>query len=234
VNVEKVIYALWRDPRQPAQDWCRILRTELADGLLTRGARSVQVNVFDEHAWAGADHIQGQGPLIEAVVQVWLDSANDGPRQRFDAIVADASWQMAAYLVTESVLQNSVPPAARGARTPCFSQMCLFRCLPALAREEWWQLWRNSHSDIMLATQGSFYYAQNLVVRPLTFGAPAFDAIAEECFPEAALTDPQVFFDAVGDDAKLQANRTTCMESISRFIDFGAITVIPTSQYRFD
>jgi hypothetical protein len=232
--LEKVIYALWRDPRQPAQEWCHALRTELPANLRTLGARSVQVNVFDEHAWAGTDHIQGKGPLIEAVVQVWLDSANDGPRQPFDNAVTAASWQMAAYLVSESVLQTHLPHAERGARTPCFSQMALFRCLPTLQREQWWQLWRNSHSDIMLATQGSFYYAQNLVVRALTFGAPAFDAIAEECFPEEALTDPQVFFDAVGDDAKLQANRTTCMESISRFIDFSAITVIPTSQYRFD
>lgn len=233
--MEKVIYAMWRDPRRPAQEWCQVLRTELPAHLLALGARSVQVNVFDEHAWAGTDHIQGKEPLIECVVQVWLDSANDSPRQPFDSVIEAASWQMAAYLVCESVLQTGLPRVEeRGARTPCFSQMALFRCLPTLTREQWWQLWRNSHSDIMLETQGSFYYAQNLVVRALTFGAPAFDAIAEECFPEAALTDPQVFFDAVGDDAKLQANRATCMESISRFIDFGAIAVIPTSQYRFD
>jgi hypothetical protein len=232
--MEKVIYALWRDPRQPSGEWCEALRTELPARLLDLGARSVQVNVLDEHAAAGADHIQGKPPLIECVVQAWLDSANDRPRQAFDEVVGAASWQMAAYLACESVLQNELPTAARGERTPCFSQMALFRCLPTLTREQWWQLWRNSHSDIMVATQGSFYYAQNLVVRALTFGAPAFDAIAEECFPEAALTDPHVFFDAVGDPARLEANRNTCMESISRFIDFGAITVIPTSQYRFD
>ncbi len=233
--MEKVIYVLWRDPRQPAQDWCRALRSELADNLLALGARSVQVNVYDELAWAGAAHIQGSGPLIEGVVQVWLDSANDRRRKPFDTAVAAASWQMAAYLVCESVLQNDLPrAAAAGARTPCFSQMALFRCLPTLTPAQWWDLWRNSHSDIMLATQGSFYYAQNLVVRVLTFGAPAFEAIAEECFPEGALTDPEVFFDAVGDPVKLHANRTACMESVSRFIDFSAITVLPTSQYRFD
>jgi hypothetical protein len=112
--------------------------------------------------------------------------------------------------------------------------MALFRCLPTLTPAQWWDIWRNSHSEIMVATQGSFYYAQNLVVRALTFGAPAFDAIAEECFPEAALTDPHVFYGAVGDAEKLRANRETCMQSVSRFIDFSTITVMPTSQYRFD
>lgn len=233
--MEKVIYAMWRDPRLPAQEWCQILRTELPANLRALGARSVQINVFDEHAWAGTDHIQGKGPLIECVVQLWLDSANDRPRQPFDAAIAAASWQMAAYLVSESVLQTHLPRAAGpGARTPCFSQMALFRCLPTLTPAQWWDIWRNSHSEIMVATQGSFYYAQNLVVRALTFGAPAFDAIAEECFPEAALTDPHVFYGAGGDAEKLHVNRETCMQSVSRFIDFGTITVMPTSQYRFD
>jgi hypothetical protein len=230
--LEKVIYALWRDPRQPLDDWCRTLRSEVADKLAALGAHSVQINVLDEFAAPGVDHIQGRGPLIEGIAQVWLDSANDRQRRVFDSAIASVSWQMAAYLVCESVLQADLPrPSRPGERTACFSQMALFRCLPRLSREEWWDIWRNSHSQIALETQGSFYYAQNLVVRALTFGAPAYDVIVEECFPEAALTSPHAFFGAEGDDAKLQANRQASMDSISRFIDFNAIAVIPTSQY---
>lgn len=234
--MEKVIYVLWRDPRQPLNDWCRALRSTLAQQLLALGAMRVQVNVIDEWAQAGTDHIQGGSPLVEGTIQLWLDSANDKQRQPFDAAVRAASWQMAAYLVSESVLRNELPPAPRpGARTPCFAQMAMFRCLPTLSREQWWNIWRNEHSDVALATQGNFHlYAQNLVIRALTFGAPAYDAIAEECLPEAALTDPHAFYGSGGDNDKLEQRRNACMQSVARFIDFSAIVVIPTSQYRFE
>lgn len=234
--LEKVIYVLWRDPRQPLNDWCRALRSTLAEDLLALGARSVQVNVLDEWAQAGAAHIQGGAPLVEGTIQLWLDSANDSRRKPFDAAIAAVSWQMAAYLVSESVLRDDLPPAPqRGARTPCFAQMAMFRCLPTLSREQWWNIWRNEHSEVALATQGTFYrYAQNLVVRTLTFGAPAYDAIAEECLAEGALTDPHVFYGSDGDAGKLEQRRSDCMRSVARFIDFSAIVVIPTSQYRFE
>jgi hypothetical protein len=229
--LEKVIYLLWRDPRQPLASWCRTLRTEIAEQLVALGAHTLQVNVLDEFATAGSGHIQGAAPLIEATLQLWLDSANDKQRAPFDMLIAAHSWRMAAYLVSESILQTDLPrPPQLGVRTPCFSQMAMFRCLAALSREQWWDIWRNSHSQIALETQASFYYVQNLVVRALTFDAPPFDAIVEECFPEAALTSAHAFFGAA-DDAELAAKRGASMQSIARFVDFNAISVIPTSQY---
>lgn len=229
--MEKVIYLLWRDPQQTLDSWCRNIRGELADSLLALGARSLQINVFDEIAAPGVEHIQGGEPMIEGFVQLWLDSANDGPRAPLDAAIASVTLRMAAYLVSESVLQTDLPrPARSGERTPCFAQMALFRCLPTLTREQWWDIWRNSHSEIAPVTQASFYYAQHLVVRPLTRDAPLYDAIVEECFPDAALTSPHAFFGAA-DDAELEIKRGTCMQSIARFVDFTTIAVVPTSQY---
>lgn len=72
---------------------------------------------------------------------------------------------------------------------------------------------------------------QNLVVRPLTFGAPPYDAIVEEDFPEAAMTSVHAFYDAVGDDAKLKRNVDAMMQSCARFIDGGTVDVVVTSQY---
>ncbi|WP_317848745.1 MULTISPECIES: EthD domain-containing protein [unclassified Pseudomonas] len=80
-------------------------------------------------------------------------------------------------------------------------------------------------------TQANFQYVHNLVVSALTHGAPRIDAIVEECFPPAAMTDPMAFFDAVGDEAKFQRSLAVMMESCSRFIDFDRINVLPTSQY---
>ena len=72
---------------------------------------------------------------------------------------------------------------------------------------------------------------QNVVVRALTHAAPGYDAIVEERFPAAAMTDPHAFFDAVGDEEKFQRNVAEMMDSCGRFIDFDKIDVVPTSQY---
>jgi hypothetical protein len=67
----------------------------------------------------------------------------------------------------------------------------------------------------------------------LTEGAPEYHAFVEECFPMEALSDPFAFFDAVGDPAKFEANLNVMMDSCGRFIQFGKIDIIPTSQYDF-
>ena len=47
----------------------------------------------------------------------------------------------------------------------------------------------------------------------------------------AAMTDPNVFFDAVGDDELLARRQQEMFESVQRFIDMETIEVIPTSRY---
>ncbi|MFC2028232.1 hypothetical protein ACFLU3_06050 [Chloroflexota bacterium] len=79
--------------------------------------------------------------------------------------------------------------------------------------------------------QSTFGYKQNVIVRPLTYAAPPYDAIVEENFPAEAMTDPQVFFDAVGDDEKRQKHEQEMMESCMRFIDFDKLDRILMSEY---
>jgi hypothetical protein len=69
------------------------------------------------------------------------------------------------------------------------------------------------------------------MVRALTHAAPGYDAIIEECFPAAAMTDSYAFFDPVGDEEKFQRNVAQMMDSCGRFIDFDKIDVVRTSQY---
>jgi hypothetical protein len=92
-------------------------------------------------------------------------------------------------------------------------------------------IWLNSHTQIAIDTQDTFLYVQNVVTRVLTDGATPWDAIVEEGFPAAAMTDPQVFFDAVGDDERLAKHQQEMLESVQRFLDLAAIEVIPTSRY---
>lgn len=231
--MEKVIYALWRDAQTPPDQWSRTLRTQLADRLQSLGAHGVQINVADADVEPAAGLRQvNTRPGIDGIASIWIDSSNPMFRQPFDDAVRAIVPHMAAYLVTESqVIRNTRFPAKPGERTAGFAQVVFLKRPPRLSQEAWLEVWHNHHTPIAIETQDNFQYVQNVVVRSLTYAAPRYDAIVEECFPAAAMTDPQAFFDAVGDDAKFQRNVAEMMDSCSRFIDFDKIDVVPTSQY---
>jgi hypothetical protein len=231
--MEKVLYVLWRDPRIDEDAFAQRLRGELADRLVVAGARGLQVNVADAAVQPAAALRQvATRPQMDAVLSLWVDSAIARFRRPFDELVEPAAGRMAAYLVAESVpIRNTRHPAVPGERTAGFAQLAFLKRPPRLTHAAWLDTWHNHHTPVAIDTQDNFEYVQNVVVRALTHGAPALDAVVEECFPAAAMTSPHAFFDAVGDDARLQRHVQAMMDSCHRFIDFDAIDVVPTSQY---
>lgn len=231
--MEKIIYIAWRDPATSLEDFAGRLRNELPVQLKTAGVRGLKVNIADAAvAPAKALRQTHTQPAIEALVNVWVDSAITQFRKPVDDAIAAVSANHAAYLVTESQpLVNTRHPARAGARTEGFAQIALLKRPAKLDHASWLDIWHNSHTSIAIETQSTFEYIQNVVVRPLTAGAPAFDAIVEECFPAAAMTDYKTFFNAPGDEAKFKQNLQRMMESVGRFIEPGMLDVVPTSQY---
>lgn len=231
--MEKVIYSVWRDTQTSNEEFARRLRNEVAEQLLVLGARGLQVNVVDKQVEPAAGLRQANNqPLMDGTVSFWLDSANGQFRRPFEEVIAAAVSRLAGYLVSESVpIRNTRYPASVGERTHGFSQLAFLTRPPRLTPAAWLDIWRNHHSQVAIDTQDTFLYVQNLVVNPLTPGAPQIDAIVEEGFPPEAMTDPQAFFDAVGDEEKYQRNLAAMIESCQRFIDFDKIDVLPTSQY---
>src|SRR4030065_35064 len=65
---------------------------------------------------------------------------------------------------------------------------------------------------------------QNVIVRPLTYVAPAYDAIIEELFPAEAMTDPMVFYNAAGDEVRRKRDEKAMGESGGRVIAFDKTT----------
>ena len=171
-------------------------------------------------------------PQMQGLLSLWVDSAIARFRRPFDELVEPAAGRMAAYLVTESVpIRNTRHPAVPGERTAGFAQLAFLKRPPRLTHAAWLDTWHNHHTPVAIDTQDNFEYVQNVIVRALSHAAPVLDAVVEECFPAAAMTSPHAFFDAVGDDARLQRHVQAMMDSCHRFIDFDAIDVVPTSQY---
>lgn len=230
--MEKVIYAVWKAPKSDPAAFNRDIINK-AGTLLAPLAHSVRVNVKDAKVANGnSPRAASTNPQMDALVQIWVDSANDALRAPYDAIITAHCARFEAWLVSESVpLPNTAYPAESGTRTHGFSQMVFLRRPDTLSWEDWRDIWHNQHTQVAIDTQSNFEYRQNLVIRRLTPDSGRYDAIIEECFPAAALTDPLVYFDAPGDPEKMQANLQAMMDSVAKFIDHSRMDCMPTSQY---
>lgn len=228
------MYVLWRPEADSVDGFVDRLRHDVAPALLELGVHGLQINVADAAVAPAMVRIVELDPQMEAAVSVWVDTVMDSTRRPIEAALAGAAAKVAGYLVTESVpLRNTTRVAASGERTDGFANLAFLRRPDRLTREAWLDAWQNGHSQLAIDTQSTFGYTQNVVVRALTPDAPAFDGIVEELFPPEALTDLHAFFDAVGDDDKLQRNMTAMGESTDRFGASESIDVVPTSQYVF-
>jgi len=229
--VEKLAYLLWKPEAAGADAFREQLLGQTAAALLAAEALKLQVDVADSAVTPAAPmRMMSTRPLPDALVTLFLHTHLD--RKPVEKGLAAVAPRLAGYLVLESEpIPNLQQRAKDGERTPGYAQLALIQRPPRLDPEHWLQIWQGSHTAVAKQTQSTFRYVQNRVVQALTHGAPHFDAIVEECFPAAAMTSQHAFYDAVGDDAKLDANRKRMLESSGRFIDFDRIDVIPMSEY---
>ena len=148
-------------------------------------------------------------------------------------MLASVGGRRACYEVDAvEPLPNTACPAAPGERTEGFSQVALLRCPSFLSYEDWLSYWKTTHTGVAIETQSTFRYVQNRVVARPAEALP-YDAIVEECFPTAAMTSAEAFYDAEGQAELFQQRLQAMMESCGKFIDFSEIEVVPTSEYCF-
>jgi hypothetical protein len=214
----------------PGVSWA--LRYQTVPALRAAGGRRIQVNVVDDDVGPPFGvNPDPEDTQLTAAISVWAGTAEgSGLEATLPEAGEDGEWH--GYLVkeTEPRPNTKVRPGSDG-RVPGFAQVVPL-CVPeGLTRDAWRARWA-SHTPIALATQSTFRYVQNVVVRPLTAGAPPYAAIMEECFPADAAKDLHVFFNAVGDDAKLARHMAAMSDSCDRFMD-GVAPVAWTVEYLY-
>lgn len=233
--MEKIVYALWVRPDGTRAALNAALRAAMPGIAAMPGVRSVRLNLQDAAVAAAEHHRQRTAaPQMDAVVQVWLDAGHGRRREAVDAALAVEGARVTGWLVTEStIIPNVLHPPAAGARCEGWAQVCFLFRPERLDHPTWREVWQGGHTAVGVETQSNFEYVQNMVVRRVVGEGPDYAAMVEECFPAEAMTDPAVFFDAVGDAERLQRHIARMMESCARFIDPGGVEVLPTSQYTF-
>ena len=233
--MEKLICALWAPEGEDRATFGARLVESLPSALKAAGASGIRLNIRDAAVEPAAALIQQwQAPQQDAVVQFWLPSANAHFRGAIDAILAEATSRFEAWLVAEStIIPNKEHPPKAGERTWGWSQASFISFRPDQSWDANVAHWHSHHTRVAIDTQSNFEYVQNIIVRALTPGAPDYGAFVEECFPAEAMTNPQAFFDAVGDQEKFSENLRQMMESCAGFLDMKQGDIIPSSQFDF-
>ena len=231
--MEKLVYLGWGADGQDGDSLRERLVGDLAPALLAGGADAVQVSVADGAvSGEGVFAFSSEGSPKDAVVSFWLEVSAE--RSWAETLLAEAFDRMHGYLVCESRPIVAPGPAKPGDRSPGASQITCIAARDDLTHAEFVDRWQGEFCATAIECQDTQAYVRNEVVRPLTAGAPDWWAIVEETFPLAALTDPEVFYDAVGDPERLAANQARLFEAVGELIDLSQVDARFYSEYRFD
>lgn len=229
--MEKLVYVLWRPLRSTADDFSRVLRAAATrwPGL---GASRISINTVDHFVEpALSARLTHLDPPPSAVACFWMDACDDrGPIEKELKEIAD---RLAGYLVVESVpLVNTTHTAGLGERTPGTNMIALIERPERIPYDRWIEHWHGHHKRVALETQCTYAYVRNVVVRPLTPGAPPWAGIVEEGFPSEAVTNPMIWYRAEGSEETLQRNMGRMIESVQAFLEIERVESHPMSEYR--
>jgi hypothetical protein len=227
--MEKVIAVLLR--ADSTDEWCARQRGPVAEALLNLGLPGLSVNVRDDAVRHSLMTLTTLDPPVAAVVSLWTQQCYGDQMAAALTLLGAECEQLAAYLVTESV-PLPAPVTEPGCRTTGLANIALLRRPAALDQATWLARWQRDHTPVAIATQSTFGYTQNWVVRTLTPDAPGIAGIVEELFPEEAITDLKAFFGAA-DDNDLQNRVRQMVASTTAFGANENIDTVPTSRYVF-
>jgi hypothetical protein len=227
--VEKVIITL--RGADADETWCSRLRDDVAAELLETGVPGLTINVRDDPVRDSLMTLTTLDPPVVGFVTLWTQQSYGDQVRAVMARLEKECDDIAAYLVTESV---PLPPpnTLAGERTPGLANVALLRRPAELDEATWLQRWHIDHTPVAIATQSTFGYTQNAVVRALTPDAPVIAAIVEELFPQEAISDLHAFFGAADDD-DLRDRMERMVASTAAFGANRDVDTVPTSRYVF-
>lgn len=227
--MEKVIVTL----RSAAVDdaWLDRLCGPVANELLGLGVSGLTLNLRDAPVRDSLMTLTTLDPPVQGLAGIWTDQHYSQQIRTALDVLRPHCAHLAAYLVTESV-PMSPPASPLGQRTPGLANVALLRRPADMDEATWLARWLGDHTPVAIATQSTFGYVQNYVVRALTPDAPAISAIVEELFPIEAVSSLHAFFGAA-DDADLADRIGRMVASTSAFGVNQNIDTVPTGRYVF-
>ncbi|GJM37895.1 MAG: hypothetical protein DHS20C19_12620 [Acidimicrobiales bacterium] len=230
--MEKIVTVLWKPDGQSKQEHADALLGSAAR-LADLGARKLTICVEDDHVDGDALRMNPAPPPKSAMVSYWVECSED--RGPIEAVLDGAAADLASFLVVESrPIVNTEHVATPGERTPGMVQVTGIVRKAGLDHDEFLRIWQEEQRPCAIETQSTFQYVRNEIVRQLSGPAQPWAAIVEEAFPIEAMNDPYVFFDAVGDDERFQANIGRMVDTVAKMLEMDQTDVTITSEYVFE
>jgi hypothetical protein len=227
--MEKVIVTLRSETAD--DEWVDRLCGPVATALVALGVPGLTINVRDAPVRDSLMTLTTLDPPVQALVSVWVQQHYGDQMRRVLAALESEADLVAAYLVTESV-PMAAASAELGRRAPGLANIALLRRPADMDESTWLTRWHRDHTPVAIATQSTFGYVQNYVVRALTEDAPALSAIVEELFPIEAAKSLHAFFGAA-DDADLHDRLGKMVVSTTAFGANVNIDTVPSGRYVF-
>ncbi|CAN5155738.1 hypothetical protein BH10PSE13_BH10PSE13_02840 [soil metagenome] len=236
--MQKLMYLLLLPDGVQRSEFVTRLRAA-TDRMAALEPAGLRLNVQDE----GVDHgdavehhpalglRSAYGPF-EAMVQLWLEDAGQEARAPFEAILGQVAPVHHGYLVQERLLVHNLRQSADpGARNDGFSQTAFLQIPQRLTREAWLDARQDRHTWVALSIHPHLEYIQNVVLQPVTDGAPPIAGIGEEVFPIEGLHDERPLFRGGDSDEMFQALYQEMYQDAARFIDFDHLDMMVSSQF---
>ena len=195
--------------------------------LAGAGVRRLQLNVDDEPVAAAMRFGEFEEP-VRAIVSTW-----DADPTAVVGTLREVASTVHGYAVDER-RRLDPPESWDGARADALANVAILRRPADLDRDEWIRRWMVEHTPIAIRTQATFGYVQNIVTGAVTDGAPQVDALVEELFPSAGITDMHAFYGSGGDDAELHRRLGELMASVARIGADRDLDLVPTSRYLYE
>lgn len=235
--MQKLVYILWPSPGQSIQPVPAQLLQECAPALLSLGVSKLTMNIDDEYSTVKSPAPKMHcGPGICAQVSVWLEDINR--HVEVEKILALTQMHLAGYLVEESVYKDygdnrhSGPRNwPDGQRSPGVMAITLLTKPKRYSREEWIRRWHGVMSPESEKIQPRQRYVRNVIIKPVTENAPAYDGIVEEAWPSPEhITNPYLFYCA-DNPLQLVAHLYRMLRAILHFHNLFRIRTVTMSEY---
>lgn len=206
------------------------------DALLAAGDRIARaghwVTALTEHTGEASAFRFGDDPdglVLSSAVSVWVDQV-----EQHAALVdhLPPAARTSAYLLAESIpLEWQGRDWLDGVRSPGVTILTALRRLPGLSDDDFFGRWHGSHSVLTFEIHPIKRYVRNTVVRPLTAGAPTFDAIVPEGFDAADVLDPTRFYGAGEPDLSWKDGLQKVNDDLATWCDMATIQTAPTDEH---
>lgn len=221
--MEKLIHLIWDRPSRPGDERRGELLDEIAPGLQELGVQRLEGFVRDLDVDGPMPATGTELPLGTALT-FWVDRYDSDLAENATAALATRGVRSAAYLVTESTWTEYGDNERRGprdwpagSRSPGVTTFTTLFRNPQLDARTFREFWHGHQSPMSDRVQPRWRYLRHTVVHPITPGAPPYDAIVHESWPDAGLlTDIVAFHNGDAENLRIMMDSVTTAFELDR------------------